>query len=130
MLENNRLQALVTNTVTTIKLRTLAFFAPHDGEIDKFKQQVTEKTTEIDRKLAERYPERYAALKQRVVKTKSWYEQQIAEQKANPDRPLLLEQSDLRITKRMEELGKNIAQTEREVRAKIDAKLHPEAPKS
>jgi hypothetical protein len=130
MLENNRLQALVTSAVSVIKSRILAFFARHDGEIDKFKQQVTNGATEIDRELAERYPARYAALKRRAGETKSWYEQQIAEQQANPDRPLLLDQNDLRLTKRMEELGQNVAQTEREVRAKIAAKFQSEPPKS
>jgi hypothetical protein len=130
MLENHRFQALVTNTVATIKLRILAFFARHDGEIDRFKQQVTDGATEIDRELAERYPERYPALKRRAGETKSWYEQQLAEQKANPDRPLPLEQNDLGITKRMEELGQNVSQTEREIRAKIAAKFQSEPPKS
>jgi hypothetical protein len=130
MLENNRLQALVTNTVAMIKSRILAFFARHDGEIDRFKQQVTDGATGIDRELAERYPERYPALKRRAGETKSWYEQQIAEQKANPDRPLPLEQNDLRLTKRAEELGQTVAQTEREVRSKIAAKFRSTPPKS
>lgn len=130
MLENHRLQAFVTNTVAMIKSRILAFFAHHDGEIDKFKQQVTDGATEIDRELAERYPERYPALKQRAGETKSWYDQQIAEQKANPDRPLPLEQNDLRLTKRVEELGQTVAQTEREIRAKITTKFRSEPPKS
>ena len=130
MLENHRLQAFVTNIVTMIKSRILAFFARHDGEIDRFKQQVTDGATEIDRELAERYPERYPALKQRAGETKSWYEQQIAEQKANPDRPLPLDQNNPRLTERMEELGQQVAQTEREVGAKIAAKFRSEPPKS
>lgn len=130
MSENHQLQAFVTNTVTMIKSRILAFFASHDGEIDRFKQQVTDKATALDRELTERYPERYKALNQKASEAKSWYEQQLAEQKANPDRPLPLEQNDLRLTKRMEELGQNVAQTEREVRAKIVAKFHSEPPKS
>ncbi|MCY7369016.1 MAG: hypothetical protein LH474_12785 [Chamaesiphon sp.] len=130
MLENNRLQALVTNTVTMIKLRILAFFTRHDGEIDRFKQQVTDGATEIDRELAERYPERYAALKQRAGETKSWYDQQIAEQKANPDRPLPLAQNDLQLTKQAEKLGQTVAETEREVRAKIAAKFRSAPPKA
>ena len=130
MLESNRLQAFVTNIVTMIKSRGLAFFARHDGEIDKFKQQVNDGATGIDRELAQRYPERYPALKQKAGETKSWYEQQIAEQKANPDRPLPLAQNDLRLTKRAEELGQTVAQTEREVRAKIAAKFKSEPPKA
>jgi hypothetical protein len=130
MLENHRLQAFVTNIVAMIKSRILAFFARHDGEIDRFKQQVTDGATEIDRELAERYPERYPALKQRAGETKSWYEQQIAEQKANPDRPLPLAQNDLRLTKRAEELGQTVAQTEREVRSKIAAKFQSQPPKA
>jgi hypothetical protein len=130
MLESNRLQLFVINTVVMIKSRILAFFARHDGEIDRFKQQVTDGATAVDRELAERYPERYGALKQKAGETKSWYKQQIAEQKANPDRPLLLEQNDLRLTKRMEELGQAVAQTEQEVRAKIAAKFRSEPPQA
>ncbi len=130
MLENHRLQAFVTNIVTAIKLRTSAFFSRHEVEIDRLKQQVTEGTTELDRELAQRYPERYPALKQRAGETKSWYEQQIAEQKANPDRPLLVDQKDRRLAQQMEELGQKVAQAEREVRAKIAAIFRPEAPKS
>jgi hypothetical protein len=138
MLDNNRLQALVTNTAAMIKSRILAFFARHDGEIDRFKQQVTDGATGIVgeaslkeiRELAERYPERYSALKQRAGETKSWYDQQIAEQKANPDRPLPLAQNDLKLTKRAEDLGQTVAQTEREVRAKIAAKFKSAPPES
>jgi hypothetical protein len=130
MLENNRLQALVTNTVAMIKSRILAFFARHDGEIDRFKQKFTDGATEIDRELAERYPERYSALKQRAGETKSWYEQQIAEQKAHPDRPLPLDQNNRHLTERMEELGQQVAQTEREVGAKIAAKFQSKQPKA
>ncbi len=130
MLENNRLQALVTQTVTMIKLRILAFFASHDGEIDRFKQQVTDGATEIDRELAERYPERYPAIKQRAGETKSWYDQQIVEQKANPDRPLPLAQNDFQLTKQAEKLGQTVAETEREVRAKIAAKFRAVPPKA
>jgi hypothetical protein len=83
MSENNYLQTLVTSAVAMIKSRILAFFARHDGEIDKFKQQVTNGVTEIDRELAERYPARYTALKQRAGETKNCYKQQITEQQAN-----------------------------------------------
>jgi uncharacterized membrane protein len=130
MLKNNRLQALITSTAKMIKSRILAFFARHDGEIERFKQQVTESTTKLDGELAQRYPERYPALKQQAGEAKTWYEQQIAEQKANPDRPLLVEQNDRRLAQQMQELGQNVSQTEREVRSQIAAKFRPELPKS
>jgi hypothetical protein len=130
MLESNRLQVFVTNIATAIKSRILAFFSRHEGEIQQFKQQVTDKTTELDRDLAQRYPDRYPALKQQAGEAQTWYEQQIADQKANPDRPLLIDQNNRGLTKRVEELGQNVAETEREVRSKIAAKLQPETPKS
>jgi hypothetical protein len=130
MSQNHQLQVFVTSTVTMIKSRILAFFARHDGEIDRFKQQVTDGATGIDRELAQRYPERYKALKQKAGETKTWYEQQIAEQKAHPDRPLPLEPNNRPLTKRMEEFGQNAAQTEQEVRSKIAAKFQSKPPKS
>jgi hypothetical protein len=130
MLESNRLQVFVTNIAIAIKSRIMAFFSRHEGEIQQLKQQVTDKTTELDRDLAQRYPDRYPALKQQADEAKIWYEQQIAEQKANPDRPLILDQNNRRLTERAEELGQNIAQTEREIRSKIAAKLRSETPKS
>jgi hypothetical protein len=130
MLESNRFQLFVTKIATEIKSRILAFFSRHEGEIQQFKQQVTDKTTEIDRDLAQRYPDRYPALKQEADEAKAWYEKQIAEQKANPDRPLLVDQNNLRLTERAEELGQNVSQIEREVRSKIAAKFQPETPKS
>lgn len=130
MLESNRLQVLVTNIAIAIKSRILAFFSRHEGEIQQFNQQVTDKATALDRELAQRYSERYSALKQQADEAKTWYEQQIAEQKANPDRPLLVDQNNRRLTERMEELGQNVAQTEREIRSKIATKLRPKTPKS
>jgi hypothetical protein len=130
MLESNRLQVFVTNIAIAIKSRVLAFFSRHDGDIQQFKQQVTDKTTELDRDLAQRYPDRYPALKQEADEAKAWYEKQISEQKANPDRPLLVDQNNRRLTERAEELGQKVAQTEREVRSKIAAKFQPETPKS
>jgi uncharacterized protein YukE len=130
MLESNRFQAFVTNIAVAIKSRILAFSSRYEGEIQQLKQQVTDKSTELDRKLAQRYPDRYSALKQQAEEAKTWYEQEIAEQKANPDRPLLVDQSGHRLTERIEELGQNVAQTEREVRSKIAAKLRSETPKS
>jgi GTP-dependent phosphoenolpyruvate carboxykinase len=130
MLEGNRLQVFVANIATMIKSRILAFFGRHEEEIQQLKQQVTDKTTELDRDLAQRYPERYPALKQQADEAKIWYEQQIAEQKANPDRPLILDQNNRRLTERAEELGQNIAQAEREVRSKIAAKLRSKPPNS
>jgi uncharacterized protein YukE len=130
MSENHQLQVFVTNTVTKIKSRIVAFFASHDSDIDRLKQQVSDRATALDRELTERYPERYKALNQKAGEAKSWYDQQIAEQKANPDRPLPLEQNDLRLTKRMEEIGQTVAQTERTVRSKIAAKFQSEPPKS
>jgi uncharacterized protein YukE len=130
MLESNRFQAFVTNIAVAIKSRILAFSSRYEGEIQQLKQQVTDKSTELDRKLAQRYPDRYSALKQQAEEAKTWYEQEIAEQKANPDRPLLVDQNGHRLTERIEELGQNVAQTEREVRSKIAAKLRSETPKS
>jgi GTP-dependent phosphoenolpyruvate carboxykinase len=130
MLESNRLQLFVANIATAIKSRIMAFLSRHEGEIEQLKQQVTDKSTELDRNLAQRYPDRYSALKQQADEAKTWYEQQIAEQKANPDRPLLIDRNGHRLTERMEELGQNVAQTEREVRSKIAAKLRSETPKS
>jgi hypothetical protein len=129
MLESNRLQVFVTNIAIAIKSRITAFFSRHEGEIQQLKQQVTDKTTELDRDLAQRYPERYPALKQQADEAKTWYEQQILEQKANPDLPLILDPNNRRLTEQAEELGQNIAQTEREVRSKIAAKLRSETPK-
>ncbi len=130
MLESNQFQVFVTNIAIAIKSRILAFFSRHEGEIQQFKQQVTDKTTGLDRDLAQRYPDRYPALKQQAEEAKTWYEQQIAEQKANPDRPLLVDQNNRRLTERAEELGQNVAQTEREIRSKIAAQFQPEPPKS
>lgn len=130
MLESNRLQVLVTNIAIAIKSRIQAFFSRHEGEIQQFNQQVTDKATALDRELAQRYSERYSTLKQQADEAKTWYEQQIAEQKANPDRPLLVDQNNRRLTERMEELGQNVAQTEREIRSKIATKLRPKTPKS
>ncbi len=138
MSENNRVQAVVTNIAMAIKYRVLAFFNRHEGEIQQFKRQVTDKTTELVgeaslkeiRGLAQRYPERYSALKQQASQAQTWYEQQLTEQKANPDRPLLVDQNNHRLTGKMEELGRNVAQTEREVRSKIAAKLQSKTPKS
>jgi hypothetical protein len=129
MLESNRLQVFVTNIAIAIKSRILAFFSRHEEELKKLKQQVTDKTTELDRDLAQRYPDRYPALKQEADEAKAWYEKQIAEQKANPDRPLLVDQNNRYLSERMEELGQNAAQTEREIRSKIAAKLRSETPK-
>jgi uncharacterized protein YukE len=130
MLESNRFQVFITNIAVAIKSRILAFSDHYEGEIQQLKQQVTDKSTELDRKLAQRYPDRYSALKQQAEEAKTWYEQEIAEQKANPDRPLLVDQNGHRLTERIEELGQNVAQTEREVRSKIAAKLRSETPKS
>jgi uncharacterized iron-regulated protein len=130
MLENHRFQALVTSAVAAIKSRILAFFARYDGEIDQLKQQVTAGAAGVDRELAQRYPERYPAIKQQAAEAKSWYDQQIAEQQANPNRPLPVAQTNLHLAEQMEELGQKVAQTEREVKAKIVAKLGAEAPKS
>jgi uncharacterized protein YukE len=130
MLESNRFQVFLTNIAVAIKSRILAFSSRYEGEIEQLKQQVTDKSTELDRKLAQRYPDRYSALKQQAEEAQTWYEQQIAEQKANPDRPLLVDQNGHRLTERMEELGQNVAQTEREVRSKIAAKLRSETPKA
>ena len=130
MLDNHRLQVLVTNAATKFKSRVRAFLARHDGEIAQFKQQATAKTTELDRQLAQRYPARYPALKQQAGEAKIWYDQQIAEQQADPDRPSLVEQNDRRLADRMQDFGQSVSQTERKVRAKIAAKLRPEPPKS
>jgi ATPase subunit of ABC transporter with duplicated ATPase domains len=130
MLESNRLQVFLTDIAKAIKTRIMAFLSRNEGKIEELKQQVTDKSTELDRNLAQRYPDRYSALKQQAEEAKTWYEQQIAEQKANPDRPLLVDQNNHRLTERIEELGQNVAQTEREVRSKIAAKLRSETPKS
>ncbi len=128
-IESNRLQVFLTDIAKAIKTRIMAFLSRHEGEIEQLKQQVTDKSTELDRNLAQRYPDRYPALKQQADEAKTWYEQEIAEQKANPDRPLLVDQNNHRLTERIEELGQNVAQTEREVRSKIAAKLRSETPK-
>jgi hypothetical protein len=138
MLESNRFQVFLTDIAVAIKSRILAFSSRYKGENQQLKQQVTDKSTELVgeaslkeiRNLAQRYPDRYSALKQQAEEAKTWYEQQIAEQKANPDRPLLVDQNGHRLTERIEELGQNVAQTEREVRSKIAAKLRSETPKS
>jgi uncharacterized protein YukE len=130
MLESNRLQVFLTDIAKAIKTRIMAFLSRNEGKIEELKQQVTDKSTELDRNLAQRYPDRYPALKQQAEEAQTWYEQQIAEQKANPDRPLLVDQNGHRLTERMEKLGQNVAQTEREVRSKIAAKLRSETPKS
>jgi ATPase subunit of ABC transporter with duplicated ATPase domains len=129
MLESNRFQLFVANIATTIKSRIMAFSSRYEGETEQLKQQVTDKSTELDRNLAQRYPDRYSALKQQAEEAQTWYEQQIAEQKANPDRPLLVDQNNRRLSERIEELGQNVAQTEREVRSKIAAKLRSKTPK-
>jgi predicted Holliday junction resolvase-like endonuclease len=130
MLESNRLQIFFTDIAKVIKTRIMAFLSRNEGKIEELKQQVTDKSTELDRNLARRYPDRYLALKQQAEEAKTWYEQEIAEQKANPDRPLLVDQNNHRLTERIEELGQNVAQTEREIRSKIAAKLRSETPKS
>lgn len=125
MLKSNRLQVFLTNTTTAIKYRVLAFFSQNEKEIQQLKQKITDKTIEIDRALAQRYP----AFQQQAKQAKIWYKQQIVEQQANPDRPLLVDQKYLSLSKRMEELGHNVSEIEREVRSKITAKLRSEAPK-
>jgi hypothetical protein len=97
MLESNRLQVFFTDIANAIKSRIMAFLSRNEGKIEELKQQVTDKSTELDRNLAQRYPDRYSALKQQAEEAKTWYEQQIAEQKANPDRPLLVERNGLAI---------------------------------
>jgi acetyl-CoA carboxylase alpha subunit len=130
MLENNRLQVVIKNIATMIQNRVLAFLSHHEGKIQQFKQQVSNKTTEFDSDLAQRYPEQYSALKQQANQAKTWYEQQITDQKAHPERPLFIDRNNHQITEQMKQIGQNAAQAEQDIRSRIAAKLRPEEPKA
>jgi hypothetical protein len=130
MLDHPRLQALINSVKEFFRQKILGLFAPHESKIQEFKQQVTEGATTLDRDLTELYPDRYPAIKQKVGEAKSWYDEQIAEQKANPDRPFAVDQNYQQIAQRMEEFGQKVASTEKEVKAKIASQLPANKPKS
>ncbi len=56
--------------------------------------------------------------------SKSGTTSKISEQQANPERPLLADRQYQHLADRVEELSKNVAQTERQIRSEIAAKLH------
>jgi hypothetical protein len=123
MLEHPRFQAFMKKLVESLRQRILALFARHEPKIQQFQQQVKEGATTLDRDLTELYPDRYPALKEKAGEAKNWYDQQIAEQKANPDRPLPADQNYRDFAQRMGELGQKAAQTEEELRSQIATKL-------
>lgn len=130
MLDNPRVQALIKSVGEFFRHKILGLFAPHESKIQEFKQQVVEGATTLDRDLTELYPDRYPALKEKVGEAKSWYDRQIAEHQANPDRPFTVDQNYREIEQRMEEFGQKVATAEKEVKAKIASKLPTDTPKS
>jgi hypothetical protein len=84
----------------------------------RLKQQLTV----LDAKLADRYGEKYAQVKQRLEDAKAWYEETRIKAEAS-DEPLPVDQKQIEVEARASQAGTVIAQKEQQIKQRVKAYL-------
>ncbi|HEY9652473.1 MAG TPA: hypothetical protein V6C95_17580 [Coleofasciculaceae cyanobacterium] len=104
-------------------LKSQLFNSLHQSYTDWPNQyaKLKNKAVDLDVKLAERYGERYAAVKQRMEKGATWYNAATVQAKATET--TVLEQKQAEFENKLSEAGATVAQKEQQVKQQLKALL-------
>lgn len=113
-----------------LRLKWLAFSRDPQSEANQSYQELKQGLETLDQQMAQRYSDRYLTVREKAAEAKSWYNQQIDAQRANPDHPVLAERKQAQVEHRVNELGQTVSRMEKEVLTQVKNRLRSNAPKS
>lgn len=107
---STRFTTLLARAFQAIKTRVL-------GQVQQEKTDLQTRWITFDAKLAERYGDRYSAVKQRLNNAKVWYSTQVA--KAEAQETTVLQQKQVEFESKAAAAGTSVGQREQQIRQQV-----------